>query len=266
MTDAATPPTPPETAAPARTGALAPPLGLRGLPRTIEVLDAYEGALCSRLRSAGGHLVPGKRLFLELQLEDARALRLLVAFAHVHRRRWQIVGVPGSGYCWGPDNPEAVKTMIAHARRMGRCWLHSSALYRGGDVAATAAGWLFDWMAEPSAVSGTPDELGAMVAAEGGGIGDVLEHLVTRLSASEDGRRTLQDLGRRHGDVLIPSAALDDVLAGLDGVRRSLLQATRARPPASRPPYPDTAASDPAPLPPAQSTRIARAKSAQSPP
>ena len=104
-------------------------LGKRGLPAVRADLDALVEDLCCRVRAAGEKGLRGRQLAAEMALTGTRALRLLVAYAQIARGRREIVGVPGSGYVWGPAAPEARRKMAGHAHRMGLDWLRKASDY-----------------------------------------------------------------------------------------------------------------------------------------
>jgi len=104
-------------------------LGVRGLPAVRAELDALVDELCDRLRIVGAKGLRGQQIVAEMNLTGTRALRLLVAYAQVRLGRTEIVGVPGSGYVWGPAAPESRRMMARHAHRMGLDWLRKSSDY-----------------------------------------------------------------------------------------------------------------------------------------
>jgi len=216
-----------------------PPLGLRGLPLTREALDAMAADLCARVQSAGGRSVSGIRLAQELRLltphgrDDARAVRLLVAYCRVWLRRHEIVGVPGEGYFWAPNNPDKTRRIIRLAGRMGRCWFYISALLRREGAAMAMAQMVFDFA--KSAQPGSRDELAALVAAEGVTPAGVMDAMIRRLASDPAGRQTLADLAARHADVLLPRAVLQDAAARIAEIGRHLLQIADRPAPAGTP-------------------------------
>jgi len=197
----------------------ADPIGLGGLPDRREDLDELLLELCRRLIATGARSTSGKRLVEEFngRLRDTRSLRELVAYGHVHHRLRQIVGVPGSGYVWGDCNPIVYETMSVNARKMGRCFLFNSALYKCRPLAVEAAQLLLDFAA-PDRQGDQGDELSALMAAEGVGIEQVLGTVVEMLSASDQGRQTLRSLGRRHAGVLIDPEVVHQMERKIQGV------------------------------------------------
>jgi hypothetical protein len=139
------------------------PLGQRHLPDERRHLDWLVSDLCRRLASAGQTGLRSQQLVAELGLRDARALRLLVAYARVHHRVHQIVGVPGNRYYWGDCRPELYRQVVEDCRRRGRCYLFLASLHQRQGVAETAAGMVFDWFAADHPV----DDLAASLAITG---------------------------------------------------------------------------------------------------
>jgi len=126
--------------------AAADPIGLRGLPCDRQGLDGLVVALCRLLRGRGVVGLGGPGVARVLGLTGDRAVRLLVAYGQVHHGLREILGMVGAGYFWGPAVPEARIRMVGHRRKMGRCWLFKSALYRRGDVGSTVVQLAFDFM------------------------------------------------------------------------------------------------------------------------
>lgn len=210
-----------------RERASADPIGLMGLPTRRELLNNVVVDLCYRL-ACSYRWLPGKRLAMELRLQDTRALRLIVAYAHVHHRIRAIVGVPGSGYAWGPNDPDTYAVMAAHARRMGRCHFYNAALYGKGTPAVEAAQMVLDFVGQDQPHGETPDELAAMIQAEGVRIEHVLSAIIDRLSETDEGRRALRVVGDQHHSVLIPQATLDQAEQSLAAALAALRTARRA--------------------------------------
>ena len=202
----------------------ADPVELRGLPRTRGELDRLLRSLCDRLIAALGDGLRGTELVVELELTGTRALRLLVAYGHVHHRLRQIVGVPGDGYVWGDCRPQIYAEMTGHARRMGRCWLFNATLYGRKPALVEAAQLVFDWVGGVPGEGREPrrDELAALMATEGVGVEQLLGTLVSRLSKTDEGRQVLGRIGERHASVLLPAEAFDrlrgQIRAASDGL------------------------------------------------
>lgn len=188
----------------------ADPLGLGSLPDTREDLNRLLLDLCRRLASAGGRNITGKHLVAELGLPDTRSLRLLVAYGHVHHRIRQIVGTPGSGYCWGDCRPGAYGDMAAASRRMGICFLFNASLYSRKPPAVEMAQMALDFT-EQSAQAGkarTADELTAWLSTEGVTHADLIDAMVEMFAASDAGREALRRAGRKHRGVFLPAETL----------------------------------------------------------
>lgn len=220
----------------------ADPVELRGLPRTRGELNRLLGSLCERLIATLGGVVRGKQLVADLELTGTRALRLLIAYGHVHHRLRQIVGVPGDGYVWGDCRPAIYAEMTRHARRMGRCWLFNATLYGRKPALVEAAQLVFDWVGGVPGEGREPrrDELAALMATDGVGVEELLGALVSRLSKTDEGRQVLGRIGERHASVLLPADAFDrlrtQVRAGRDGVHA--LAAGNSCPATARPGHP----------------------------
>ena len=183
------------------------PIGVGGLPATRRELNILLRDLCCRLISAAGSLVGGLRLARDLHLRDTRSLRLLVAYGHVHHRLRAIVGIPGSGYCWGDlaDDPRRVyDTVAAQARRMGQCWLWLATLY-GRAPAQVELAQLVLGYDQPGQ---RPSELAALLAADGVGQEEIIDAMIRVVAAQPSGRDVLRRLGDRHRDVLFTSQSL----------------------------------------------------------
>ena len=191
----------------------ADPIGLLGLPTTRDGLNGLVLDLCARLHSAGGEAVRGSRLARDLVLSDTRALRLLAAYAHVHHRLRQIVGLPGDGYCWGDARPEVYGTAAQLARRMGRCWFFLAALWGRTSPAVQAAQLVLDFVGElpPSERPRRADELSVLMTSHGVTIEDVLSAIMAVLTETDRGRQALARVGERHAAVLLPRARLDAI-------------------------------------------------------
>ena len=201
------------------------PLGQRGLPETRYGLDFLAQDLCRRLQAAGSTGIRGRQLVAELALQDTRALRLLVAYARVHKHVHQIVGVPGSRYFWGDCFEKGLyKQAIADCQRRGRCYFFIAALHGRQGTAMAAAQMVFDWFEQqvpPEARRS--DDLAALVAAEGVGVADVLDAIITRLAATAEGKKALADVGQRHAQVLLPAEVLARLATKLADLREEVL-------------------------------------------
>jgi len=213
----------------------ADPIGLRGLRNWRVGLNNELADLCDRLIGAGGQTLRGRQLATEMDLTGTRALRLLVAYGHVHHRLRQIVGVPGDGYVWGPARPAVYAEMTAHARQMGRCWLFNATLYGRRSAVVEAAQLAFDWV---GGLPGDPDrkprsdELAGLMASEGVGVEELLEAMVTRLSRTDHGRKVLGRVGSRHASLMVPADAFAELAARVRGCADGLadLAAGQSRP------------------------------------
>jgi len=201
----------------------ADPLGIAGLPSTREGLDGLLADLCRRLIAAQGRTIKGRRLAEDLGVEDTRALRLVAAYGHVHHRIRQIVGIAGTGYCWG-DGPEALEGVYAiasgQARGMGRAHFFLAAIY-GKRQAHVELAQLCLNLVEPDADQ-RRDELGAMMAAEGVGTEELLNGMLELLRGRADGRKILRRLGDRHRDILLPADAVETIRQHLAAVSSAL--------------------------------------------
>jgi len=155
-------------------------------------------------------------------------LRLLVAYAHVHHRIRAIVGVPGSGYCWGPNRDKVYEVMAAHARRMGRCFFFSAALYGRGTPAVEAAQMVLDFVSTRQPSGQTPDELASMMQAEGVKVEHVLSAIIDHLAETPDGRKALKVVGAKHESVLVSQDVLARAEQSLASALSDLQAARRA--------------------------------------
>lgn len=198
-------------------------LGIRGLPKMRYELDALAHRLCQRLAAAGGAGVTGSRLATELGLTSTRALRLLVAYSRVHHHYHQIVGLPGFGYLWGECAPAVYKTAIRCAERMARCFFFIAALHRRQGAAIAAVQLMFDFL-EYNVPEGQRhhDDLAALVASEGVNVTQFLDSFMGSLAETDQGRRVLANVGRRHAAVLVPEAERTAMLKDLDALRDRL--------------------------------------------
>lgn len=210
----------------------ADPIGMSGLPDTRGGLNTLLLNLCERLASAGGRDLAGKQLAEELGLRDTRCLRLLVAYGHVHHRLRQIVGTPGSGYCWGDLRPEVYSEMAAASRRMGLCFLFNASLYSRRPAAIEMAQLTLD-LAEKSARQepdqvGT-DELTAWLTTEGTTHADLVEAMVELFAQTKTGREALQNAGRNHPGAFFDAQAIREIEDRLQSAL-ALVRAPRKKP------------------------------------
>ena len=226
------------------------PLG-RGLPESIEELHGLVQGMCRTVQGQGGAWLLGAALAERLGLPSTRAVRALLAYARVAYRITEIVGLPGSGYAWGPANPEAYTVMAGHARRMGRDWFFLGALYGEGDaaenmaqmlldfassahqraalaVAGAKGPWLFD-PAAPGAPAAAQDELDRLGAVQGLTMGAVLDRMFEFMRAhpavyGADLRR----FGEKHAAHLVPAASIADLLARVDDFKSKVQDMLRS--------------------------------------
>jgi len=201
----------------------------RGLPGDRVGLHDLVVSLCDRVRSADRVGIPGPRLAGELGLEGTRSLRLLLAFARVAYGLREVVGVPGSGYYWGPADPEVYHSMAGHARRMGRDWMFLGVIYGEGSAEASMAQLVLDFAstAHQRAASGlvapggtgADDDLADLAERGQVSMGAVLDEIVTFMRShpavyGEDLRR----LSAAHGEALVSREALAKIHAQIVGL------------------------------------------------
>lgn len=199
------------------------PLGLRGLPRHRAGLDGLVRDLVATLQAAG-HL-RSCQLVAALGIDDARALRLLVAYTRVHHGRHEIIGIPGEGYLWG-ESPEAQLLAAKKARRMARCYLFISTLHQRQGVAMSAVGMLFDMM-EYRVDRRPGDDLSALLAADGASIADALEVFLRELAKTDDGQKVIADVVARNREIVLSESAVAELLGDIDALRRRVSGLTR---------------------------------------
>jgi len=209
----------------------ADPMGLAGLPDTRHDLNAMLMDLCRRLVIGGGQILRGDRLVAAMGLENARALRLLVAYGRVHHHLRPIVGIYGQGYCWADlaDNPAEVYSLArGQAIETAKCHLFLSTLFSRADDAMGLVQLVF-----PFAKIDAPgsDDLAALLAAKGIDREQVLEAMIAHCrAAGEEGIAAIRRVAARHQDVMIPG----DRLAA---IRQNLQSALNYLPPSpKRPP------------------------------
>ena len=164
--------------------------------------------MCQRLKEAGS--MTGKRLALETFHDysaDNRQLRLLVAYARVHRHIPEIIGIPGSGYSWAnpttPAGRAALRKAAGYARHMGRCFLFIAANHQSGGVAMTAAQMLLDWFNASEQPTQHHDDLANLIAAEGADAEALINALFDQLTKTEAGKAAMAKAGQRYAQHLI---------------------------------------------------------------
>jgi len=207
----------------------ADPIGLQGLPSRRGAINDLVVELCARLAAAAGQELLGRRLAEGLGLAGTRPLRLLVAYARVHHRLREIVGVPGRGYLWGPADPGARERMVDHARAMGRDWFFISGLYGHEPPAVQAAQLMLDFAAGPDDEA-QGDELHAWLASEGVGVEQVLSAMIGVLADRKGGADILARVGRHHAAVLLPQATLTRLAAQAASLQTALAEAAAVCP------------------------------------
>jgi len=221
----------------------ADPVGLGGLPKYRGELNTLLLNLCERLASAGGRDLAGKQLVEELGLVDTRSLRLLVAYGHVHHRLRQIVGTPGSGYCWGDLRPEVYGEMAASSRRMGLCFLFNASLYSRRPAAIEMAQLTLDLAEQSTGQKPTDgaDELTAWLTTEGATHADLIESMVDLFAGSEAGLAALRNAGRNHPGAFFDEQALLEIEERLQSAL-ALVRAPRQKARGQKPDNPRTSA------------------------
>ena len=198
---------------------IADPIGLDGFPSTRRALNGMVTILCAELVRACGQTVRGRDLAdLLFGTSDTRSVRKLVAYARVHKRLALIVGVPGSGYLWADPKTDAgrdaLTTAAAASTQMARCFLYIAALHRRTTAVVSTVQMVLDFMGHETPEGQTQDdELAAMLAAEGAGIGDFLDALLGHLAKTDSGRQHLAAAGAKHAQVLITEEARQAMLA-----------------------------------------------------
>lgn len=191
----------------------ADPLGLSGLPTKRDDLNYMVLRLCQYLINAGKTGIGGKGLArLLFDSTDTRTVRHLVAYARVHKHRHEIIGLPGSGYAWGPAAPELYQRSIGDNEQRARDHFFIAALLKRQGVAMGAVQMIFDFMGHNvPADRRRDDNLAAMFAAEGTSVSDFLDAFVTELAKTEDGKRVLADAGRKHAAYLLTGEAFEQL-------------------------------------------------------
>jgi hypothetical protein len=206
-------------------------LGMRGLPTSREAVNGLVTELCRRLEAAGGEIVPSATLVDGLRLQDARALRLLIAYARIRCNRFQVIGQPGSGYLWGGDDAAAYTAASKRAYWMGRCYIFLYSLYHREGAAVALAQLPLLAIGDPSVTGAdapATDDLAALVAVRGVSLGQVLDTLVGRLSTTAAGREALQTVAVKHSAVMLTAATRQRVLDQIDAIRRDIAGAAIA--------------------------------------
>lgn len=204
----------------------ADPLGERGLPRTRAGLDAKLYELIERIKAAGVGGINGRDLALDLGLRDARAVRLLVAYARVHNHVHQIIGMPGNGYMWGDLKPDIYAHAIADSQRRARCYFYTATLLKRQGVAMSAAQMVFDFM-EASPHAGDSDDLAALVAAEGTSVADFLDAFITKLGQTAGGKAALAAIGKKHSQLLMSTDTFDRISKAVESLQAEVAAARR---------------------------------------
>jgi hypothetical protein len=208
-----------------------PPLGLRGLPNTLDDLDVYGRELVARIRSAGANGVGGEHLAREMGLaEGARSVRLLVSYLRLAHGVREIISMPGRGYALAEHaGPEAVRRALAYYRHQGRCYFAIASVVKGQGIAQGVTQLVLDFMRVPTDEGERHDELAALLASEGATVADVVAGLVDHLRETEAGREALSRLGREHADVLLPSGEIEEMQRDLARMQQRLHRAQRNR-------------------------------------
>jgi len=212
----------------------ADPLGLAGFPDTRAALNGMVTMLCRELVMAGGEARVGAELSRELfATDETRPVRHLVAYARVHRRVHQIVGIPGAGYVWADPATETGRQILGSAvdtaTRMARCFLFIAALHRRRGVAIAVVQMLFDFMQHNvPADQRRSDDLAAMFAAEGVGIAGILDAFIGELAQTAEGKATLAAAGAKHAQYLITAEAHEQLLAQVDAAASQLASVRQA--------------------------------------
>jgi len=212
----------------------ADPLGRQGFPKHRAALDLMAGQLREYLERAGEKGLTGLRLAgAILDTSDTRRLRLLVAYARVHKHVYQIVGLPGHGYKWADGTAEAGRAIldeaVERATQMARCWLFIAALHRRRGAVMAAVQMVFDFMQHDVAEGDRrTDDLAALFAAEGASIEKFLDAFVGELAKTEAGRQALAEAGRKHQQYLLPAAVREQLLAQAEAMGRTAAQMRQA--------------------------------------
>ena len=222
-------PTLPATAAEyrARKGPTRPgadPIGVGGLPDNRVDINALLLCLCRRLIVAGGRFLLGRRIVAELELENERSLRLLVAYGRVHHHIRPIVGIYGEGYCWADLAASPAEVYIlarGQAVATARCHLFLSTLFGRDDGAMGLVQLVF-----PFAATAPADDLAALLTAKGIGHEQVLEAMIAHCrQAGEEGVQAIRRVAARNQDVLIPAERLADIRRRLLAISQDLAPA-----------------------------------------
>ena len=192
----------------------ADPIGVGGLPPTRRELNAKLLELCNRLAAAGGRFAGAKRLVAELDLKDARTLRLLMAYGRVHHRIRELVGVEGVGYCWAaaPAAPPNVYAQAAAiARRKGLCSMFLASLYGKTPAAVQMAQMALEFSGSQESLG--CDELDAWMAGENVTPAKLIEAFVDVFAATDEGRSALAAAARKRPGIFLDAAAAEKLRA-----------------------------------------------------
>lgn len=204
-------------------------IGARGLPDRRYDLDELVVRYVAWL-IAEPDIVRGRDVAAELGLPGTRAVRALTAYARVHHRIADLVGLPGAGYCWAHNVPRSRDRAARAARRNGLDDLFLAALYEGrrpgaaiGQMALRFTGSL---PAEVDEDTGEAVAYATVAAADHGEtLTAMLVDLVSELRQHEAGRRALAVAGEAHRDVLVPVETLEDLEGQLAGMLAHVRQA-----------------------------------------
>lgn len=199
-----------------------PPATAKPLKKPIPVL-ARE--ICGRIEAAGARGIGGKRLARDMGLKNDRQVRKVVSWARVHDHRHEIIGIPGSGYFWGPLLPPGkIRQIINYSRRMGRCWFYISSLLKREGTAMAAVQMALDFV-EHRPGDGA-DDLAALVVSQGITVADIMDAFMTELSRTEAGRAALAAAGEKHADLLMPQKLQGELIALMERAKGLILGLT----------------------------------------
>jgi len=184
----------------------ADPLGVRGLPWTRRELNQVLRALCARLICAEGAWWPGERLARSLRLRGTRAVRLLCAYAHVHHRMRELVGLPGQGYVWGPYCPRATEAASRLAHRMAVDDLFLASLYDGKAPGVAVAQLALQFTGHVDLSEG--GDGAAWLALERPSATAVLESVIDAFASTAPGQDALRTVASSRAHVLVSQELL----------------------------------------------------------